>query len=61
MFANSFKMFKIVRFKATIGGLYVKLSTLIWRILLKHAIKMDRVVEFSAVASCACCLYTRGP
>jgi hypothetical protein len=38
------------------GALDVKLFSLIWRILLKHAIKMDSVVNFSAVAGCACCL-----
>jgi hypothetical protein len=32
------------------GTLDVKLASLIWKILLKHAIKMDSVIKFSAVA-----------
>jgi hypothetical protein len=35
------------------GTLDVKLASVIWRILLKHAVKMDSVVEFSAVVSSA--------
>jgi hypothetical protein len=31
------------------GTFDVKLVSLIWRILLKHTVKVDRVVRFSAV------------
>jgi hypothetical protein len=41
------------------GTLDVKLvSLIIWRTLLKHAVKMESVVKFFAVASYACCSYT---
>jgi hypothetical protein len=33
------------------GTLDVKLVSLIWRILLNHAVKMDSVVKFSAVVA----------
>jgi hypothetical protein len=36
------------------------LVSLICRILLKHAIKMDSVVKFSAVTNCACLPCTPG-
>jgi hypothetical protein len=46
-----FKMSKIARFKALLyitsrGIRDVKLVSLIWMILLYHAVKMDRVVKF---------------
>jgi hypothetical protein len=36
------------------GARDVNSIPLIWRILLKYAVKMDSVVKFSAVGSCAC-------
>jgi hypothetical protein len=37
------------------GTLDVKLVYLIWGVLLKHAVKIDSMVKFSAVDSSACC------
>jgi hypothetical protein len=37
------------------GNSRYKTGSLIWRIRLKHAVKIDSVVKLSAVASCACC------
>jgi hypothetical protein len=50
MFANSFKMIKNHPFSrddiTNRGTLDVKLVSLLWKILLYHAVKMDSVVKF---------------
>jgi hypothetical protein len=42
------------------GAVDVKKVYLIWKILLKHAVKIGCVVKQSAEASCAFCLWTPG-